>query len=150
MTDQTAAEASTTVSLDPANAFRVFTEDIGIWWQTGTNYWNDAERGLRLELEPGVGGRFREVYDETDEDSFEIGTVTAWEPGIKLSITWRQLGWDPGVVTEVDILFEPIDTGTRVTVRHFGWERVPGSREGYGAGWTELLGLFAQSAEAAR
>ena len=76
--------------LPPELAFRVFTERIGSWWKRGTLYWNDRERGQRLEFEPGVGGRLLEVYED---DAFEIGRVTAWEPGEHLSYTWREAGW---------------------------------------------------------
>jgi hypothetical protein len=44
-----------------------------------------------------------------------------------------------------------LEYGTLVTVEHGGWDRVPsagrGQIEGYGEGWSELLGMFAQAAE---
>lgn len=38
---------TTEVTVDPSTeeAFRIFTEEIGLWWRRGTPYWNDAERG---------------------------------------------------------------------------------------------------------
>ena len=40
------ATASVEVPCDPDTAFAIFTADIGAWWKRGTNYWNDAARGL--------------------------------------------------------------------------------------------------------
>jgi uncharacterized protein YndB with AHSA1/START domain len=51
----------------------------------------------------------------------------------------------------LQLRFEPSGSGTLVTVEHVGWDRVPsadrGQIEGYGEGWAELLGMYAQSAE---
>ena len=143
--DEAVATASIRVAAAPELAFRVFTERIGSWWRRGTLYWNDRERGQRLEFEPGVGGRLLEVYED---DSFEIGRVTAWEPGEHLSYTWREAGWGPGENTTVDIRFTPDGDGTLVSVRHGGWETVSGPDRsgGYQQGWGELLGWYADAA----
>ncbi len=34
-----------------------------------------------MRIEPRVGGRFIEVYDVETDEGFEVGRVTAWEPG---------------------------------------------------------------------
>ena len=145
-----AAVASVEVPCDPDTAFAVFTADIGTWWKPGTRYWNDAERGRELRFEPHVGGRLTEVSDLAAGTGFEIGRVLAWEPGKRLVFTWRQDDWGPSETTEVEVRFEAVPGGTRVTVEHGGWDRAPsagpGLAEGYGHGWAELLGFFAQSA----
>jgi uncharacterized protein YndB with AHSA1/START domain len=148
MTDDSVAIASMTVPLNPADAFRVFTADIGAWWHRGSDYWNDADRGLRVEIEPGIDGRILEIYDESKSDAFEIGRVTVWRPGERLVVTWRERGWEPGIQTDIDVTFEPIAAGTRVTVHHLGLGRANRSRDDYSQGWAELLGWFA--AEASR
>lgn len=146
-----AATASVHVPCTPELAFQVFTADIGRWWKRGTNYWNDAERGQVLRLEPFVGGRLVEVYDTEAGEGFEVGRVLVWEPGARLVFTWRQGNWKPSESTEVEVRFEAAETGTLVTVEHRGWERVPsagpGLSEGYGHGWAELLSFYAQKAE---
>jgi uncharacterized protein YndB with AHSA1/START domain len=147
MSDTTTSDEAvviTTVGTDPERAFRVFTEAIGSWWHRGTIYWNDAERGRRLEFEPGVGGRLREIYDDGE---YEIGRITHWEPGRRLTYTWREESWDTAEHTTVDVRFEPADSGTLVTVRHGGWAQITGRNagaRGYSAGWTELLGWFGE------
>lgn len=144
------ATTSVVVAADPATAFRVFTEQIGTWWRRGTHYWNDSKRGLRLEFEPGVGGRLLEVYDESGTDVFEIGRIVDWVPAHHLRYTWREAGWAVDTATDVDITFEAADGGTRVTVVHSGWERVghgdDGYHRGYASGWVELLGWYGETA----
>jgi hypothetical protein len=51
-----AATAEVTVDASPEEAFRIFTEEIGLWWRRGTPYWNDRERGLSVRIEPGWAG----------------------------------------------------------------------------------------------
>jgi hypothetical protein len=144
------ATASTTVRVEPAVAFEIFTTNIGSWWHPGSHYWNDADRAVRIELEPGVGGRFREIYDDATDEAFEIGRVTLWDPGARLTLTWRETSWDPGETTIVDVVFERVEVGTRVTLTHSGWTQIGrgGEGEGYIDGWAELIGWFADEADA--
>ena len=140
------AVAEVVVDASPAEAFALFTDEIGLWWRRDTPYWNDRERGLSVRIEPGVGGRFLEVQDLETGEGFEVGRVTAWEPGRRLALTWTQVGWPEGVSTDVDVTFERADGGTRVRLEHSGFERVPQAETfvgGYDAGWKELLGWFA-------
>ncbi|HEY4280161.1 MAG TPA: SRPBCC domain-containing protein [Conexibacter sp.] len=152
MSSELTARAEVVVAATPEAAFRLFTDEIGLWWRTGTMYWNDAERALVLRLEPGVGGRLLEVYDLDTGEGFESGRVTAWEPGRRLALTWTQLGWADGLSTDLNVTFEPVGDGTRVRVEHSGFERVPDGEAlsgGYGHGWVELLGWFTEHAVAA-
>jgi uncharacterized protein YndB with AHSA1/START domain len=152
MTARPAARAQVTVPAPPEDAFTLFTEDIGLWWRRDTPYWNDRDRGLSVRIEPGVGGRFMEVYDLESGDGMEVGRVTAWEPGRRLGLTWTQAGWPPGAATALEITFEPAaDGGTLVRLEHTGFDRVPGAIDfiaGYDAGWKEVLGWFAGHAGA--
>jgi uncharacterized protein YndB with AHSA1/START domain len=144
-----AAAAEVRVPASPEDAFAMFTEEIGLWWRRGTPYWNDAERGLSVRIEPYVGGRFLEVYDLDSGTGFEVGRVTAWEPGRRLGLTWTQVGWPPGTSTDVEVTFEPVEGGTSVRLEQRGFERVPDAdrfREGYAGGWREVLGWFAEHA----
>jgi uncharacterized protein YndB with AHSA1/START domain len=142
-----AATAEVVVDASPDDAFHAFTSEIGLWWRRGTPYWNDAERGLSVRIEPGVGGRFIEVYDLDTGAGYEVGRVTGWEPGRRLAMTWTQIGWPQGVSTDLEVTFEPEGERTRVTLRQTGFERVgPQAGEfqaGYSMGWKEVLGWFA-------
>lgn len=133
-------------------AFELFTAGINQWWRRGTYYWNDRDRARGLRFEPHVGGRFIEVYDEATGEGFEIGRITVWEPGRRLAYTWRESDWGPEEQTQVDVRFEPVATGTRVTVVHSGWERVKNGAEisrGYATGHAQLLGWYGEAAVAA-
>jgi uncharacterized protein YndB with AHSA1/START domain len=147
-----AATAEVTVDASPEEAFRIFTEEIGLWWRRGTPYWNDRERGLSVRIEPGVGGRFVEVYDLEEGSGFEVGRVTAWEPGRRLALTWTQVGWPQGVATDLEVTFEAVGGGTRVRLEQTGFERVGAEAarflEGYAMGWKQVLGWFAARANA--
>ena len=143
-----AATAEVRVDATPDEAFHLFTDEIGMWWRRGTRYWNDPERGLSLRIEPWVGGRFVEVYDLDSGDGMEVGRVTAWEPGRRFVMTWTQVGWPPDVATDIEVTFEPVGDQTLVRLEQTGFERVgPDAedfRDGYAAGWKEVLGWFAE------
>lgn len=103
----------------------------------------------RSPIEPWVGGRFVEVYDEVTGEGFEIGRVRVWEPGRRVVYSWRQADWQPGEEMEIEVTFEPAATGTLVTINVRGWERVTGGAEvgrGYGEGAKELLAWYAEAA----
>jgi uncharacterized protein YndB with AHSA1/START domain len=141
------ARAEVVVEASPSDAFELFTDEIGLWWRRDTPYWNDRERGLSVRIEPGVGGRFVEVYDLEDGSGYEVGRVTAWEPGARLALTWTQLGWPDDVSTNIEVTFEAADGGTLVRVEQTGFERVPDAEQylaGYDAGWKTVLGWYAE------
>jgi uncharacterized protein YndB with AHSA1/START domain len=56
---------------------------------------------------------------------FEIGRITAWEPGSRLSFTWRQASFSPEQITQVEVRFEAVGEETRVTVEQRERECVP-------------------------
>jgi uncharacterized protein YndB with AHSA1/START domain len=142
------ARAEVTVDAPPEKAFALFTEEIGLWWRRDTPYWNDRERGLSIRIEPGVGGRFIEVYDLETGSGMEVGRVIEWEPGRRLGLTWTQVGWPSDASTDLEITFEPArHGGTVVRLEHSGFERVPGAIDfiaGYDEGWKEVLGWFGE------
>jgi uncharacterized protein YndB with AHSA1/START domain len=146
-TEALVSGAEVVVKVDPRRAFEAFTAEINNWWKKDSAFWMDRDRRLGLRFEPYVGGRFLEVYDENGE-GYEIGHITAWEPGAKVAYTWRQSDWPEEAVTNVEVTFEPVDGGTRVRMRQSGWERVPGGAEiarGYSEGASTLLGWYAES-----
>jgi len=112
------------VPATPARAFQAFTAEIGLWWRPNQLFqFTRRSAAGRLAFEPGEGGRFTETA--ADGEVFEIGRITAWQPGARLAFTWRQASFAPGQVTEVEIRFEAVGSETRVTVEHRGWETVP-------------------------
>jgi hypothetical protein len=94
--------ASVEVALEPPVAFEVFTEEIGRWWRPGPINWYDSARAVDIRFEPGVGGRWLEVYHEATGDVLEIGRITAWEPGVRLVLLYRD-GGHQNDGTEVEV-----------------------------------------------
>ena len=140
---------SVEVPIDPASAFELYTGQINRWWKRDSWYWNDRRRARGLRIEPFVGGRFVEVYDEATGEGFEIGRVRAWEPGRRVAYSWRQADWPPGEELEIEVGFAPAAEGSLVTIAVRGWERLTGGEEigrGYGEGARELLAWFAAAA----
>ena len=112
------------VAATPERAFEVFTREIQAWWRHNDLFRFTPRSPGVLALEPrGGGGRFTETL--VNGKVFEIGTVTVWEPGVRLGFTWRQASFKPGQETQVEIRFEPVGEETRVTVEHRGWDTVP-------------------------
>jgi uncharacterized glyoxalase superfamily protein PhnB len=109
----TEASATVEVAVDPRRAFAVFTDEIDSWWVRGPINFFDAARAAAMHIEPGVGGRVLEVYDQARDDVLELGRITAWEPGGLLA--YRCSVDD----TAVEVRFEAIATGTRVYVRQY-------------------------------
>jgi hypothetical protein len=134
------------VALDPLVAFEVFTEEIGRWWRPGPINWYDNRRAVGTRIEPGVGGRWLELYDEAAGEVLEIARVQVWEPGRRLVLLYRDGGHELDG-TEVEVRFEPIDDGTRVTLEHRGWERLAAEitarkRPLKRGGWASILGWY--------
>ena len=113
MTKQSAS-ASVEVAADPQTAFRIFTDDIDLWWVRGPINFFDSARAVGMKIEPGVGGRILEVYqpatDTAAEDVLVLGQITVWEPGTRLAYR------SDVDETETQVDFEALDGGTRVTV----------------------------------
>ncbi|MBO0691170.1 MAG: SRPBCC domain-containing protein [Candidatus Dormibacteraeota bacterium] len=142
------ATATIEVAVDPATAFQIFTEEIGQWWRPGPINWNDSRRAVGIRIEPGVGGRWLEIYDDAAGDVFECGRVLAWEPGARLVVSYRDAGHDIDG-TEVEVRFDAVTGGTRVTVEHRGWERVSPEvalrkLQTKRWGWANILGWYSE------
>lgn len=113
-TDATAVTTVVEVGVDPWAAFDIFTDEIDRWWRPGPINWYDSARAIGIRFEPGVGGRWIEIYDEDGDDVLEIGRIGAWEPGPRLTIEYLDGGYE-NAGTEVEVRFEPVDDGTKVT-----------------------------------
>jgi uncharacterized glyoxalase superfamily protein PhnB len=109
MTDRSAS-AAVEVPVDPMSAFTAFTDEIDAWWVPGPINFFDSARAVAMRIEPGVGGRVLEIYDDARGDVLELGRITVWEPGVQL--TYRSLVDD----TEVDVRFDAVEDGTQVRV----------------------------------
>jgi len=141
----------------PLRVFEVFTADIGAWWKPNALFSFTPKSPGVLAFE-GDGEGSRLVERLPSGKVFEIGPVRIWDPGRRLVFGWRQASFAPGMDTEVEVRFEPVEAGTRVTVEHRGWDSVPAphvARHGFpngaflqrhGEWWRTLLaGLAGQA-----
>lgn len=138
------ARVSTVVAVDPATAFAVFTEEIDAWWRRGPRWRFHSDREGSLRFEPGVGGRLLESYPDGGEHV--VGEIQVWEPGRRLVFGWRGRDFEPGERTEVEVRFERVAAGTRVTLEHRGWAALrpdhPARHGLAGPAFTAMIGLF--------
>lgn len=131
MTDTLTTSSDVVVAVDAATAFKAFTEEMDLWWRRGPiNFWSDAGHVVEVRCESGVGGRILEVLDDPAGAHLERARITAWEPGVRLAFASSL----DDVLTEVR--FEPVDSGTHVTVEH----SVPvGGRDEGGTAWSRVV-----------
>ena len=140
---------STEVELDPGRAFEVFTGETDTWFRPlpGGGAW---PRSLRFE--PGAGGRVLDVG--ADGEIRTVGQVLTWETTPRLVFT---LEIDPGASavgrggsagpTEVEVRFDPVGGGTRISLEHRGWEPLvvragDPTLDHYLDRWTALLATY--------
>jgi uncharacterized protein YndB with AHSA1/START domain len=138
------------VEASPERAFQVFTDGIGRWWPKSHKIGPaDLDRPI---IEPREGGRWYEL--DTDGSECDIGKVVVWDPPARLLLAWQlnaQWKFDPDLVTEVEVLFTPEGSGTRVDLEHRHLERLGDSAEGFReaidapGGWSGLLALYAEA-----
>ena len=102
---------SVVLACDPDRAFALFTEQAGLWWPAARRHSKDAKSTIRME----ANGRFFERSNEGAE--VVLGVVRHFEPAMRLLLDWYP-GTGPEHPTRVEITFEAVDGGTRVTVQH--------------------------------
>lgn len=132
-------------------AFEVFASRMGEWWHKQHSIAHGTTQ-KDVIIEPRTGGRWYEVGMDGSEHPW--GHVVAYEPPRRLLLAWqlnREFVFDPELVTEVEVRFEPTDSGTMVHFEHRHLERMgEGAAEELEAmdgGWGMLLDLFGEAAE---
>ena len=111
------------IAAPPSRVFEAFTAEIGAWWRPNALFQTGRHPDGKLSIEPGLDGRLLETHADGDVD--EIGRIRAWEPPVRLVLTWRPTSFAADQETEVHVRFEPVDGVTRVVVEHFGWDGIP-------------------------
>ena len=154
------ATISVLVKVPIEEAFRIFTTEINAWWRGGLRY-RVGKRRTVLHLEPKLGGRLFEAFETSSGASkvVETGRVTTWLPPRQLVLDWRAVNFATTEKTEVDVCFQPTQSGTLVTVRHRGWSRIRADHparhgqdtsaflRGLGMWWADLMSSLREHAE---
>jgi uncharacterized protein YndB with AHSA1/START domain len=139
-------EMNVTVPLTPAEAFELFTRDIGAWWPLATHSVCGADAAT-CAFEGG------ELVETSRDGSRHVwGRVLAWEPPTRVTLTWHP-GREEASGQELELRFVGAGDGCRVELEHSGWERLgPAAdavRTGYAGGWQHVIGtLYRRAAEA--
>lgn len=136
---------SITVGHAPADAFRLFTAEMGTWWPLdshGRAGEHDGVKTERLVFEEGEGGRIYEVL--TNGMEADWGVITAWEPPSRVVFDWNPSPKERPY-TEVEVTFIPTTGGsTQVDLHHRHWERLgevagAADRANYEPGWAYVF-----------
>lgn len=111
------------VSVPPPRAFSAFVDEIGSWWQPNGLFRTGPAAPGTLVFDGGAGGELVEIA--ADGTRYRIGRVRHWQPPERLVFSWHQPDFPADLETEVEVRFEPVGDGTRVTVEHRGFTKVP-------------------------
>jgi DNA-binding transcriptional ArsR family regulator len=140
-----------TVPLDPAAAFDLFTERIAQWWPVETHSISadgdgrDPGRIVDIRFDGRVGGRVTEVLADGTEHAW--ADVLAWDPPGRFVLSWHPIR-SPVAASRLEVRFTTVDGGTRIDLRHDGWEEfgdgAADRRAAYDAGWEPVLDRFVE------
>jgi uncharacterized protein YndB with AHSA1/START domain len=92
-------------------AFTLFTQRAGEWWPADRRHTDDPGSTIHIES----SGRFVECAGNGTE--VQLGVVRVFEPERRLVLDWYP-GTDRVNATRVEVLFETVEGGTRVTIHH--------------------------------
>ena len=146
MSERARVHVSTVIAVDPQEAFRIFTEEVDLWWKRSPRFRQSSNPKGTLRFEPGEGGRLLETADDIEGGQYEFGRILVWKPAERLTFEFRARATVRGEESEVDVAFEKVAEGTHVTVVQTGWEALAADhpvRHGLvGGAFTTMMSLF--------
>ena len=142
------------VEASQARAFRVFTEDLGVWWPLATHHIGEKAAETAI-IEPRAGGRWFERAADGTECPW--GKVLVWDPPGRIVLSWEigaNFKYDPALSLELEISFVVLGpASTRIELEHRNLERLGDAVETMRAafdsegGWTGILQAYAARAK---
>ena len=134
MSGAEAAQVSIRLDAGLEQAFDAFTRRMGDWWRPHPLFATTPKApGVFALVDPGQHGRLVETLE--GGQCFEVGRVTAWDAPNRLAFSFRPASLGSDQNTEVEVRFEAIGDGVRVTLTHRGWSSLPTghvARHGFG------------------
>jgi uncharacterized protein YndB with AHSA1/START domain len=147
-TSELVIRKSVVVGRPPEEAFRIYTEQIALWWPFETHS-VEKQNVETIVFEGREGGRFFELAKNGAEHTW--GTILVWDPPARIVHTWHP-GRGEGTSQEVELTFTSERDGTRVELVHTGWERLrdrmTGTLASYETGWGVVLERYVEAADA--
>ncbi|MFQ5946216.1 MAG: SRPBCC domain-containing protein [Anaerolineae bacterium] len=140
-------EKSITITAGTERVWEALTGEIAAWWTRP--YFVDGDRATGLQMDPQLGGRLVETWGE-DGSGYLVGRVVEWLPPMQLGFTWMEKAWE-GASTVVWVELRPEGSGTKLSLVHEGFERVPdgkATQESYAPGWEDLMAKLKAHSEA--
>ena len=144
------------VQAPPVRAFEIFTTNMHRWWPATYSINPTKAPIAAIVMERRMGGRWYERG--ADGSECDWGRVVVWEPPARLVLAWQiTAAWqyDPALVTEVEIRFEPQGEGvTEINLEHRKLERMGDTAAAMRAvvdsptGWSGLLERYATQVRA--
>jgi len=127
-------EQEVTIDADPERVFDALTENVGGWW---SKHFSESPAAIRLE--PVIGGRFYEEFDDGGSGAL-FATVSFIDRGKALAMH-GPMGMQNPVVNFVRFDLEPKDGSTVLKLSHQVLGQVEDERwDSYREGWKPLLG----------
>ncbi|KAA2240713.1 SRPBCC domain-containing protein [Chitinophaga agrisoli] len=140
-TETGAILAMADLAAPPERIFKLLTDahDIEQWWGS-----DDTYRMRQWEAHTVPGGDYTVAVRAANGDVFPAsGTFLVVDAPYKLSHT-RKYEWDHPTlgrhVTTISFLLQPIEAGTRLTVRHEGFAGFNDAAYEHADGWERVLG----------
>ncbi|HEX2733262.1 MAG TPA: SRPBCC domain-containing protein [Polyangiaceae bacterium] len=126
--------ATVDIAVPPERVFKALTTDeLTQWWGSAELY-----RTTKHDIDLRVGGKWRSEGVGNDGTPFHVGgEVLEVEAPSKLVYTWKP-SWDNAEPSIVAYRFEAIAEGTRLTVRHSGFQN-PNTCADHANGWERVL-----------
>jgi len=135
-----------TVPLTPERAFQLFTDEIADWWPLDSHSLSasDGKPAQSVEITLEIGGEITEI--RADGSKGKWGSVVDWQPGKRFAMTWH-VGRPEAEATLVEVSFDVVADGTRVTLVHSNWQALEGlvgdaavaQHAGYSSGWNMVF-----------
>jgi ubiquinone/menaquinone biosynthesis C-methylase UbiE len=109
--------AGVDLKLDPLSAFQELVDELCM-----------VLPKFGMQFEPGPGGRIT-------EGNVEVGRVISWQPGEKVALEWHPTDWQLDAKTKLEVRFETMQEGTRITLEHENLDNLLGDPGNELAGW---------------
>src|SRR5271165_294852 len=128
--------ATVEIAAPPERVFEALVreEDVLRWWRSDQGYQTTL---WKADVRPG--GKWRADGNMSDGRVYAVeGEFTEVEAPHRLGFTWRP-DWDAPNETRVTYVLEPIEQGTRLTLRHEGFAGRIAACRNHTSGWERVL-----------